>query len=186
MIELEFTKTIANLTKLDSQMRAASYVAKYDSVRTTAQDAGKVFVYITSALTTDENTECQGLIDAFVDLTTEESLAKYLDKKVYPFVKSLINVFASENITMGITSAGKTEDVLGLFVKNYDIKSNGLPISLKACLDTGSLYSAMCIIDYMRDNPTEYTGLSPFVTDARLLVMLNKIEIFLGITPLST
>lgn len=117
-------------------------------------------------------------------LTTVEYLTDYLDASVMPFIKNLINTFAAENISMGITQSGKTGHVLGLFEKQYQL-SYPHPISLKSSFDTGSLYVSREILQYVRDNPSEYDNMSPFVTDARLLDMKKSIETFLGL-PLST
>ena len=138
-----------------------------------------------NSISAGDQTVLDSIIAAHVHITTAESLEVYLDTSVFPFVKKLMNVFAAENISMGITQAGKTGDVLGLFVKQYDVNSNSLPISLKDTFDTGSLYESIKVITYIRNNPSEFTGMSPYITDARLLEMLNKIETFLGV-PLSS
>lgn len=118
-------------------------------------------------------------------ITTAESLRDYLDTQVFPFISELIHTFAAENIAMGITQAGKTGEVLGIFEERYSV-GYVHPVSLKGSFDTGSLYVSLEVLQHVRDNPNEYTGLAPFVTDARLLEMKNKIETFLGVTPLST
>lgn len=118
-------------------------------------------------------------------LTIVEQLTKYMDGTVHPFVKELINSFAAENISMGITQYGKTGHVLALFSKKYPIPNQDFQCALKDSFDTGSLYISKDIIQHIRNNPSEFSGLSPFITDARLLAMKNKIETFLGL-PLST
>lgn len=131
-----------------------------------------------------------GTVSSFIEpdppSVTVQQLTEYLDGRVFPFVKNLINSFAAENISMGITQAGKAGHVLALFSKYYPVPSLLLPCALKDSFDTGSLYVSLAVIQYIRDNPLEYDGLSPFVTDARLLKMKNQIELFLGVTPLST
>lgn len=142
-------------------------------------------IYFSQALDASQVTTLDGVVAAHTGKTSAEQIADYLALQVFPFVRDLINDFAAENITLGITQAGKTGHVLGLFSKPYPCPSITLPISLKNCFDTGSLYSARDVIQYVRNNPMEYAGLSPFITDARLLAMKNKIETFLGL-PLST
>lgn len=142
-------------------------------------------IYFPTELAQNELDTLDGVVAAHTGKTTAEQLADYLDNSVFPFCKELINTFAAENISMGITQAGKTPHLLGLFTKKYPIPNANLGISLKACFDSGSLYAALAVIQYVRDNPTEFDGLSPFVTDARLLSMKNKIEAFLGL-PLSS
>lgn len=144
-----------------------------------------IYIVFDSALSSGDKTTLDGLVAAHEHITSAESLKIYLQGTVFPFIDDLIARFAAENIALGITQAGKTGDVLGLFEKGYDIGALH-PVSLKGSFDTGSLYVSRDIIQHVRDNPTEFTGLSPFVTDARLLAMKNEIEVFLGITPLST
>lgn len=122
--------------------------------------------------------------------TLAEQMKNYLNEKVFPFIEDLIAVFAAENISMGITQAGKTSDVLGLFEKQYSFDKSlmgssgmSIPVSLKGSFDTGSLYVSIAIIQHIRNNPSEYLGLSPFINDERLLKMKNSIEAFLGIPP---
>lgn len=180
MAEYYFTKSI-NSDKLKIEIASASLPAP--------QAIGTVETAVTitysSALTTEQETSLGNVVAAHVAQTTSEGLALYLDGTVFPFVKDLIRDFAAENISMGITQAGKTGPLLGMFAKQYDINSDGRPYSLKDTFDTGSLYESRRILQHLRDNPTEFNGLSPYVTDARLLAMKNKIETLLGL-PLST
>lgn len=85
------------------------------------------------------------------------------------FGQKIITEFAAENVAMGITQAGMTATVR----RNLSDVTN--------CLLTGSLYDA---IDQIRAIPAEDKD-PIFVTDARLLIFINKIEAYLGI-PLST
>lgn len=142
-------------------------------------------VVFNSALTSQEEQDLSTIVSNHTGQTSAQQLAAYLDIQVFPFIQQLIRNFAAENISMGVTQLGKTGEILGLFEKQYLIQSSSKPVSLKASFDTGSLYVSREIIQHVRDNPSEYTGLSPFVTDARLLKMKNEIETFLGL-PLST
>lgn len=83
--------------------------------------------------------------------------------------KALMEEFILENVKLGITQAGKTRDVR-LALRE-----------VKDCLETGSLYDAM---DEIRAIP-EAAKDETFVSDARLLTFLNKIEAILAL-PLST
>jgi hypothetical protein len=85
-------------------------------------------------------------------------------KKAENFGSDLIRKFAAENVSMGITQAGKTADVR---------KALGQVI---ICLQTGSLYDAMAEIRLI---PTEDKD-ATFLTDARLLIVINLIEDYLG------
>jgi hypothetical protein len=174
-----YTKTIVNKAKFTDEVSTLDNYSYWSAL------GDQLTVYLTIDFTTQQETDLDSIVANWVDYTTAETLTDYLDKEVFPFIKTVVNTFAAENMAMGITQAGKTGEVLGLFIKSYDVHLNGLPISLRDTFDTGSLYEACTVIQYIRDNPTEFTGMSPYITDARLLEMKNKIEIFLGI-PLST
>lgn len=132
-------------------------------------------------LDASQESSLDSVIANHVAVTTTEQLTRFLEDEVAPFRKKLVNSFAAENISLGITQAGKSDDVLSIFIKHYDINGTGRAVSLKNALDTGSLYVAIDVIQYVRNNPSEYSGLSPFVTDARLLKLKNDIEEFLGL-----
>lgn len=85
------------------------------------------------------------------------------------FGQSIIIEFAAENVAMGITQDGMTKTV----------REN--TVEIVNALLTGSLYDAATAIktlDASKKDPK-------YITDARLLKFLNKIESYLGI-PLST
>jgi hypothetical protein len=82
------------------------------------------------------------------------------------FGQEIIVTFAAENIALGITQAGMTTTV------RY------VTADVVAALGTGSLYDA---ITAARAIPVESYD-ATFVTAARLLSFVNKIETYLGIT----
>jgi hypothetical protein len=84
------------------------------------------------------------------------------------FGNELIKEFASENIAMGITQDGLTSWV-------RDIAAD-----IMGAVSTGSLYDAMVHIKHI--DPSEYD--TKYITAARLLSYLNKIEAYLNL-PLS-
>jgi hypothetical protein len=186
---MKYTFSIANDTAqslvvgftLKTQIQAAGLT----SVSHIETNGDVLDIHFTAALAQNEQDTLAATVAAHTGKTSAEQLADYLNSTVHPFCEDLINTFAAENISMGVTQAGKTAHLLGLFTKKYPIPSESLGISLKACFDSGSLYAARDVIQYVRDNPSEFDGLSPFVTDARLLSMKNKIETFLGLPPSS-
>lgn len=187
MIPYQYLKTDTmtddvDAAKLQSSIEASGILGNVLAVNVIDDN---LYIYFDQSLSSGDKTILDGIVTSHEHTTAAEQLKDYLDKSVFPFVNNLINTFAAENISMGITQAGKTGDVLGLFQKSYDIGYLH-PVSLKGSFDTGSLYISLEIIQHVRDNAAEYTGLGPYVTDARLLEMKNKIETFLGITPLST
>jgi hypothetical protein len=174
-----YTKTILNKIKFTNSVLSYSNFLNWNSF------GDQLTVSFSAEMTAQQEMDLDTLISSWVDYTTAESLKVYLDNSVFPFTNNLINKFAAENISMGITQAGKTGHFLALFTKKYPVPDVTFQNSLKDSFDTGSLYVSRDIIQYIRDNSSEYSGLSPFITDARLLSVKNEIEVFLGI-PLST
>jgi hypothetical protein len=84
------------------------------------------------------------------------------------FGQRILTEFAAENMRMGITQDGKTSDVRKAMVE------------VISALSTGSLKDAM---DEARAIPSEARD-PKYITDARLLSAINKIESYLGM-PLS-
>lgn len=76
---------------------------------------------------------------------------------------AIISEFATENIMLGITQAGKTTEV------------RRATADIMSALQTGSLYDAMEEIKRVSELDKDPT----FLTDARLLTFLNKIEDYL-------
>lgn len=169
-----------NPSKLQEEIIESSIITNIDYINKSDED---VYIYFEDTLSLTDKSTLDSLVSNHEHITTAESLKKYLEKSVFPFIDTLITTFAAENIALGITQAGKTGYVLGLFEKHYNL---GLyTVSLKGSFDTGSLYIAKEVIQHVRDNPSEFNGLDPYVNDTRLLEMKNKIETFLNL-PLST
>lgn len=143
-----------------------------------------IFIQFAGELTSEQKTSLDNVVAAHQKETPLDALKNYMRGHVMPFIEELMCVFVAENIAMGITELGKTGPVLGMFRKPLDINDDGYSFSLKDTFDTGSLKESVKIIQHLRDNPSEYDGLEPFISDARLKVMQNKIEAFLGL-PLS-
>ena len=170
----QYTKDV-NPAKLQREIAAASI----SSVLSVSTIGTGVSVSTSIDLTQEQQEALESTISAHVPTTTSESVSRYLSDKVYPFVHQLLCDMAAGSIAMGITQAGKTGHVLSLFTKYYPVPTAQYQNSLKGSLDTGSLYIAMDIIQYIRDNPSEYDGLSPFITDSRLSKMKDDIQAFL-------
>lgn len=156
----------------------SSLAAKFESIN---GGSGVTNVVFTSALDSTEKSDLATIVNAHVaQPTTKQQMRAYLDQVIFPFIDDLIADMAADNIANGITQAGKTGHVLGLHCKPYDVNNNGFPLSLWATFDSGSLYESIKVLQYIRDNPTEYDGLSPFITDAKLHEIINKIQAKLG------
>lgn len=173
---IQVEKTVLNTIKFHNGLRALN--ALYTHYTATGS---RIDINFSSDLNQTEIDAVAAYVSGFVNYTTAEQVESYLDNSAKPFVKTLINTFSAENISMGVTQAGKTIHILGLFEKPYIVPGAPIAVSLKGALDTSSLYAALAVLQHVRENPVEYDGLSPFITDARLLKMKNDIETFLGI-----
>ena len=90
-------------------------------------------------------------------------------REAISFGQDLIITFAAENVLLGVTQAGKTQDV------------RSATADAVSALATGSLYDAIAAV---RAIPVEDKD-ATFITDARMLGFINKIETYLNL-PLST
>jgi hypothetical protein len=176
MTSYHFDKAI-NSDKLKVEIAAASLpsAAYINSIPGVSCD-----IFFSSELSSENQATLSSVVASHVAVTTAESLASYLATTIYPFVSKLIAAFAAENMALGITQAGKSDDVLGLFTKKYVVGDAAFPVALKDCFDTGSLYVALQLLAHIRANE-DFSGLSPFITDARIVELMNKIETFLGL-----
>ena len=81
------------------------------------------------------------------------------------FGAALIAMYASENVAMGITQAGKTNAVLSALS------------AVRNSLQSGSLYDALAEIQNVTIDPT----LAPYITAPRMKVYANYIRAYLGL-----
>jgi hypothetical protein len=100
---------------------------------------------------------------------TQEDRIKSVVRRAIDFGNSLTLDFATENVMLGITQAGKTKLIADTCQQAFYY------------LSTGSLYEART--EMLAIVVTE--EMAPFLTTARRLAFVNKIETYLGI-PLST
>jgi len=127
------------------------------------QKGTQVILFYKAPLTEEQQSAIQLADVGFVD---SDPLTYICDSIIIParqFGQTLINRFAAENVLLGITQAGKT---------NYVRKALR---EITDCLNSGSLYDA---IYECRQIPSEAKD-NIFITDARLLCMINEIERYL-------
>ena len=103
---------------------------------------------------------------ATIDERKAQATLKRKVRGAIRFGQQLIKDFVEENVAMGITKDDMSEAVLDAMEK------------VEAAVRTGSLYVA---IKRIREIPTEAKD-AKYITDARLLEFINKIEEFLGTT----
>jgi hypothetical protein len=106
---------------------------------------------------------------AVVDAAAAQAYIESVIGSAIAFGSSLVKSFAAQNVLLGITQAGKTNEVRN--------KMSGV----LSALQTGSLYDA--IAQAKAIDEADYD--STFITAPRLLNFVNKLETYLGI-PLST
>ena len=97
---------------------------------------------------------------------------KVIIQNAMDFFNELLINFAAENITLGITFYGKTKEVSDL-LENVQRYGQG-----------GSLYEVRAEIIALEALGWP-TSTIAFVNDARMQILLNKVETYLGIDPLT-
>lgn len=163
VFNLDFEKTINNITKLDKELRVLNSV--YLSV---SSKGSAISLTFSRVLTQPEIDAVSNKINTFV----ETDLVDYLQSsKVIPvnnWVQNFLQRTTAENISMGITQAGKAADMLGFYQMYTLLPGSTLPCTFKGSLDTGSLNVTIALIDYYIANPTLWSGLEPFVSASRM------------------
>lgn len=101
-------------------------------------------------------------------LPTSQEIVTVILSNAISFGNKLITEMAAENILLGITQAGKTNSVRKALAEVIN------------ALQTGSLYDAIVEARLIPDDKKDLV----FITNARLLVFINKIETYLNL-PLS-
>jgi len=102
----------------------------------------------------------------------QQAYLNYIDDKVTKAQEQgakLAKQFTISNVMLGITQAGMTSKVRKTLSEVY------------SCLITGSLYDAITEIRLIPDSALD----ARFITKARMLVMINEIQDYLG-TPRTT
>lgn len=155
---------IINSTRLLEELKntyLGVYIERIDTVGT------QVNIISTEELNIQDKEELDSIINAHLAVTAAEQVENVI-KNAVQFGQNLIIKFATENVLLGITQAGKTREV-AMYLSSVQILLNG-----------GSLYGALDEVDALINAgiPTE---LSPYVTEQRLLQYKDIIENYLGI-----
>lgn len=162
-MEYSFNKAFLNTDRLLVEVTSGMGIAP--SYINTAN--GQVIIAFIVELTSDQQTTLTSLVTSHVAMTSQEQV-QVMIRNAEAFGDQLIEQFKIENILMGITVADKAKAV-----SDYCHKLNHY-------LSTGSLYAAMDEIDALQLT-VALSGLSPFVTSARLSSYKTQIQSYLGI-----
>lgn len=133
------------------------------------QNGNIVTLYYLIPPTEQQQADIQLADVSFVDNDPLEYIRANVMVPARTFGQLLIDDFGAENILLGITQAGLTNQVRKTLTETT------------LCLLTGSLYDA---IHEAREIPNEEKD-GVFISDSRLLSFINRIESYLNI-PLST
>jgi len=155
------TKTIPNLKLFHNSI--ATLVPEFDGILANEDE-------ITILLTSEVTPEIIAVIESIIPPSQSQiEIVKKIIYQAQQFGQILVAEFAAENVLMGITQEGMTGTVRKNMREVID------------ALSTGSLYDA---IDEARLIPSDKKDLK-YITNARLLQFINKIETYLNI-PLSS
>jgi hypothetical protein len=91
-------------------------------------------------------------------------------------VKRIMQSFRDENVLMGITSANKTAEVLGLVAMPVTVPNTSIPISLATTLEHDSLTVTIDVLNYHIAHIDDYAHLAPFITLERITSLKNQIQ----------
>lgn len=153
---------IDKLKELDADFRASTILEPiYDGF---LYNPGKLCVLINVDLTVEIITEIETVMATLFD---GKDYAESIVSNAIERGKELLIEFASENVLMGITAAGKTKAVAD-YLQNIDRYAR-----------TGSLYECVNEIDTLIAGEIP-VDLSPFVTETRLLNFKQLVLDYLG------
>lgn len=152
-----YTKDV-NSDRLTSEVQVSlSNLSYINTLGTTVE------LHFSTELDSSQINTLTNIINSHVKVTTKDVVVSIITNAII-FGAALMTEFAAENVAMGITQEGMT----GTVRKNMTEIINAL--------QTGSLYD---VIDEVRAIPAEKKD-PKYITDARLLLFVNKIEDYLG------
>lgn len=152
-----------NLTKLQQEIETSN-IAK--TVMNMVDIGSEFAVVFNEGLSIEEKNILDSIISNHNFLSPADEV-KIVVSNAITFGNNLIVEFASENVVMGITQAGKTKDVA-------DYLSD-----LMRYVQTGSLYEVINEVDRLIATGLP-VNLAPFITEARLISFKQKILNYLA------
>ena len=150
-----YQKTV-NFDKLHKELQATC--PHYDFLNTYFEnDLMYAEVHATQDLTVEEQVTLTALVNAHTTLDMETIIKAKVNKAIYG-ANEIIKQFATENIMMGITQAGKTKLI-----------ADSMSSVMYYC-QTGSLYEVLTALNAI----TITQEMSPFLTEARKIEYIAK------------
>lgn len=155
---------------LNNALASQSQVFSFESNGLYVHDTSTNFSYdLDSLLNAEYGITYQTFINQKVaEAGTISASIKVIIENAMTFGHDMMVEFATENVMMGITQAGKTRDVSTLLA------------DVAVYLNTGSLYEVVAEIERIKANGIS-GDLAPFVTVARLDAFKLKITNYLGL-----
>lgn len=153
---------VVNSDKLNEELKTVPHFSHIDISGTT------VDCHFTETLDAGEEASLNSIITNHNPVDLNQIYQQIISNAI-TFGNKLITEFAAENVIMGITQDGMTKTV----------RTNLMEVT--SCLSTGSLYDAITEIKTLPEEKKD----PKYITNARLIVFLNKIETYLNI-PITT
>lgn len=162
---------VYNLTKNVNSLRLQEELiaAGLASVQYIDTVGSAISIVFPTELSTGDQNLLNSIVASHQVLTTREYVHSVRESAMI-FGKKIIDDFVEENIMLGITQANMTNSVRKILRE------------VKDALTTGSLKDA---IYELRQIPSDSKD-GIFINNTRILAVINKLETYLEITPLST
>jgi hypothetical protein len=170
-----FTKLITNFSKFDSDIRLnPSFGSLYNFVNVRND---QVEIHFKQNLNQTQIDALSLFMSSFSNVSVVDTYKNYLGAEIDPFGKQMMLRIRAENISMGITQAGKTADCLGFFNHLVLLPGKVFPISFQMAFDSSSFYEVIALINYflLPENQNLYSTLTPFVTAERLTAWRTEV-----------
>lgn len=162
--------TLNNSVNIGDLQDEISHSTIVESVLNISQFGNSFTINFSNSLTPTDKTS----LDTIVANHSGNALLAYekIVKNAIGFFEQLMVQYAATNITLGITYYGKTKEVADYLatVMRYG--------------QSGSLYEVINEIKVLRTSGWP-SGIATYVNDSSMQSLLNKVEEYLGVTPLT-
>jgi len=170
-----FTKAITNFSKLDADLKANAVFGSLYSFVNVRGD--QVEIHFKQNLSQGQIDSLALFVSGFSNVSVVDTYKNYLGAEIDPFGKAMMLKIRAENISMGITQAGKTADCLGFFNHPITLPGKLFPITFAQAFDSSSFYEVIALINYflLPENQALYSTLGPFISVDRLTLWRTEV-----------